>query len=53
MGGAFQNGHGLLVHETLKSAVYLKNELMNWADFLNADSDVIIFGQNDIVLFDS
>ena len=53
LGGAFQNGHGLLVHETLKSAVYLKNELMNWADFLNADSDVIIFGQNDIVLFDS
>ena len=37
------NGHGLLVHESLESA-YLKNEFMNWADFLNADSDAIIFG---------
>ena len=34
--GVVKNGHGLLVHETLKSA-YLKNELINWADFLNAD----------------
>ena len=33
-----KNGLGLLVHETLISAV-LKNEYMNWADFLNADGD--------------
>ena len=25
---------------------------MNWADFFHADSDVIIFGLNDILLFD-
>ena len=24
--------------------LYLKHEFMNWADFLNADSDAIIFG---------
>ena len=24
--------------------LYLKNEYMTWADFLNADSDAIIFG---------
>ena len=35
-----KNDHGLLVHETL----YLKNKFMNWTDFLNADSDAIIFG---------
>ena len=33
---------GLLGHGTLKSA-YLKNELMNWADFLHAGGDAIIF----------
>ena len=32
-----------LIYETLKSA-YLKYELMNWADFLNADSDAVVFG---------
>ena len=31
-----------LVHETQKSA-YLKNKFMN-CDFLNADSDAIVFG---------
>ena len=41
--GTVKNGHGLLVHETL-TILYLKNEFMNWADFLNADSDAIIFG---------
>ena len=41
----------ILVHETLKSA-YLKNEFMGWAGFLNGDSDVIIFGQTDILLFE-
>ena len=31
--------------ETLKSALsQLKNKLMNWAEFLHAGSDVIIFG---------
>ena len=38
-------------HETLESA-YHKNQFMNWADFLNAGSDVIIFGQTDILLCD-
>ena len=33
-----------------KSA-HLKNEFMNWADFLNTDSDVIIFGLTNILLF--
>ena len=38
MGGHGQNcPYGLLVHETLESA-------MNWADFLDADSDALIFG---------
>ena len=31
----------LLVHETLKYC--LKIQFMNWADFLHADSDAIIF----------
>ena len=26
---------------------------MNWADFLNADSDAIVPGSSDILLFDS
>ena len=39
-----QNGHGHLVHETLKSAVSAVSEFMNWADFLHADCDAIIFG---------
>ena len=38
----FENGDGILVHETLKSALSLK--WMNWADFLNANTDEIIFG---------
>ena len=33
----------------LKSAA--SNELINWADFLSADSDAIIFGQTDIFDF--
>ena len=32
--------------------LYLKNEFMNWADFLNADSIPIIFGETDMLLFD-
>ena len=35
-------GCDLLVPGTLKCA-YLKNKSMNWADFLHAGSDVIIF----------
>ena len=36
----------LLGPGALKSALsQLKNKLMNWADFLQAGSDVIIFGQ--------
>ena len=49
--GVVKNGSGILLHETLKSAVSL-NEFLNLADFLNADSDAIIFGQTDIPLFD-
>ena len=30
--------------------LYLKNESMNWGDFLNANSDVIIFVRSFIVL---
>ena len=41
--GMVKSDHGQLVHETLKST-YLKNELMKWADFFNADSDAIVFG---------
>ena len=37
--------------ETLKPAVF-EDEFINGVDFLNADSDAIIFGQTDIVLFD-
>ena len=33
-GGSSQNGHGLLDHETLKSAVSQESELIKWADFL-------------------
>ena len=39
--GCFNNywvGVGLLGHGTLKSGV-LKNDLMNWADFLHTESD--------------
>ena len=39
-----KNGDGLLVHETLKSAVSPEWVYMNWADFLNADNDAIVFG---------
>ena len=31
--------------------MYLKNEFMNQGNFLNADSDAIIFGQTDTLLF--
>ena len=37
----------LLDHRTLKSAIpQLKNKSMNWADYLHAGSDGIIFGEN-------
>ena len=36
-----KNGDNLLVRETLKYA-YLMNNLLNWADFLNADRDAKI-----------
>ena len=41
-----KNGHGHLVHETLLN---LLNEFMNWADFLNADCDAIIFGKTNVM----
>ena len=41
--GVVKNGQGILLRETLLS-VYLKNKFMNWLDFVNADSNAIIFG---------
>ena len=38
-----KKGRGHLGHGTLK-LLYLKNELMNYADFFQGASDVIIFG---------
>ena len=35
-----------------KNLVFCKNKFMNWADFLNADNDTILFGKTDILLFD-
>ena len=32
-----ENGHDLLSHGTLKSAI--KNDLINWADFLHVDAN--------------
>ena len=29
--------------------MYLKSEVMNWADFLHADCDAIVFGYIDII----
>ena len=49
--GVIKNGHGHLVRETLKSALYLKNELMSWADFLHVECDAIIFGYTNIALY--
>ena len=36
---------------TLKS-IQSYNEFMDWADFLIADSDAIVFGETDILLVD-
>ena len=36
--GLFKNGRGHLVHET-----HLLSEFMDWANFLHADYDAIIF----------
>ena len=45
MGGHGQIGCVLLGHRTLKSAIpQPKNKSMDWADFLHAESDGIIFG---------
>ena len=41
--GVVKNGCDHLVYETL-NLLYLKNEFMNWADFLQAVCDGIIFG---------
>ena len=32
--------------------LYFKNEYKNRADYFNVDSDVVVFGQTDILLFD-
>ena len=49
--GVVKNGYGHLVHETLKSAVsYLSAVwVMNWADFLHAGCDAIIFRYTNIL----
>ena len=36
----------------LENPLYLKNEYMNWAGDFNADSDAVVFGWTDILLFD-
>ena len=35
-----KNGHGLLDHGTLKSAVSQENELIKWTDFLHIDTNL-------------
>ena len=40
--GLVRSGSGILVHETLRSALF-ENKFMNRADFLIADSDAIAF----------
>ena len=35
-----KNGCGLLIRGTLKSAVYYKEKLMKWADFLYVDTNL-------------
>ena len=46
-----RNGHGHLVHETLKSPVLKVYEFMNSAEFLHAGSEAVIFGQTGIMLY--
>ena len=36
-----QNGYTILFHEFLKTD--LNKDFMNWADYLNADSDATVF----------
>ena len=43
--GMVKYGCALLGHRTLKSAIpQFKNKSMNWAEFLHAGSDAIVFG---------
>ena len=35
-----------------QNLLYLKNEFLSWADFMNVGNDAIIFGWIDILLFD-
>ena len=48
--GVVKNGGGLVVMRP-QNLLYLKNEYMNCADYLNADSDAIVPGLTDILLF--
>ena len=48
--GVVKNGGGLLVMRP-QNLLYLKNEYMNCADYLNADSDAIVPGLTDILHF--
>ena len=41
--GMVKNSHNLIVHGTL-NLLDVKNEFLDWAGFLNADSDAVIFG---------
>ena len=47
-----KNGRSVLDHRTLKSAIYiyLKNELMKWADFLHADTNLGKLNVNLIII---
>ena len=44
--GLVKNGPGHLVHET-----HLLSEFNDWADFLHADYDAVIFDYTNIALF--
>ena len=35
----------------LENLLYLKNECMIWADYLNAKNDAIVSGETDMLLF--
>ena len=45
-----KNGSSLLDHWTLKSTIYLKNELMKWGDFLHADTNLGKLNVNIIII---
>ena len=49
--GVVKIGHGYLFSLRPSNLLYLKNVYVNWADFLHADCDAVIFGKTNIALF--